>query len=173
VSDSVERFETYIYTYIHTYTLIFTVLVCIYLLTYFLTYLLTDWLAYLLTYLLIYLLTYLLTDLLTYWLTYLFIYLLTYYFMQQSPWEANSISASQKFPCILWNPKVNYYIHKCPSPVSILSQINTVHTAHPTSWRSILILSSCLRLGLPSGIDLYVNYWKGTEYLHYRNVRCG
>ena len=34
----------------------------------------------------------------------------------------------------------------------ILSQHNAVHTPHPTSWRSILILSSHRRLGLPSGL---------------------
>ena len=73
--------------------------------------------------------------------------------MEQSPsWEANRFTASQEIPRILWNPKVHYRIHKCSSPVPILSQLSPVHTPqHPTSWRSILILSSHLRLGLPSG----------------------
>ena len=44
------------------------------------------------------------------------------------------------------NPKVHYVIYKCP----ILSQINPVYAPHPTSLRFILILSSHLRLGLPS-----------------------
>ena len=42
--------------------------------------------------------------------------------------------------------------HKCPPPVPILIRLDPVHTPHPTSWRSILILSSHLRLGLPSGL---------------------
>jgi hypothetical protein len=73
--------------------------------------------------------------------------------MEQSPSsEANRFSASQEIPLILWNPKVHYRIHKCPPPVPILSQPNPVHTHHPTSRRSVLILSSHLRLGLSSGL---------------------
>ena len=53
-------------------------------------------------------------------------------------------------PSILWNPKVHYRTHKRPPPVPVLGQPNPVHT--PTSWRSILILSTHLRLGLPSGL---------------------
>ena len=73
--------------------------------------------------------------------------------MEQSPsWEANWFPASQEIPRISWKPKVHYCIHKCPPPVPILSQLDPVHTPHPTSWRFILILSSHLSLGLPSGL---------------------
>jgi hypothetical protein len=67
-----------------------------------------------------------------------------------SSWEAYRFSASQEIPRSLWNLYVHYYIHKFPPPVPTLSQLDSVHTPHPTSWRSILILSSHLRLGPPS-----------------------
>ena len=45
--------------------------------------------------------------------------------MQHSPsWETKQFSASQEIPHILWNR-----IHKCPSPVPILSQLDPVHTS--------------------------------------------
>ena len=66
--------------------------------------------------------------------------------------EANRFSASQEIPRILWNTKVHCCIHKRP-PLSIswASSIQSI-PPHPTSWRSILILSSHIRLGLPSGL---------------------
>jgi hypothetical protein len=77
-------------------------------------------------------------------------YLLTYSMKQSPSWEANWFAASQEIPRVLWNLKVHYRTHKRPPPVPILSQPNPVHT--PTSRRSVLILSSHLRLGLPSGL---------------------
>ena len=84
--------------------------------------------------------------------THLFTYLLTYSMVQSPSWEANWFAASQEIPLISRNPKVHSLTHKRPPPVSILGQPKPVHNPHPTSWRSILILSTHLRLGLHSGL---------------------
>ena len=84
--------------------------------------------------------------------TYILTYLLTYSMVQSPSWEANWFAASQEILRISRNPKVHYRTHKRPPPVSILaSPIQSIYP-HPTSWRSVLILSPHLRLGLPSGL---------------------
>jgi len=83
----------------------------------------------------------------------------------ESFWEANRFSDRKEIPRILWNPKVHYRIYTCPPPVhrkrwrielvqDSLGQLNPVRAPfQPKPWRSILILSSLPRLGLPSGFS--------------------
>jgi hypothetical protein len=67
--------------------------------------------------------------------------------------EAISCAATPELHRILWNPKVQHYIQKSHPLVYILSQTNPVHTTnHPISPSPISILSTHLRLGLPSGL---------------------
>jgi hypothetical protein len=47
---------------------------------------------------------------------------------QSSSCEADSYSASQKFPHLLWNPKVHYLVHKNPPLIPVVRHINSVHT---------------------------------------------
>ena len=73
--------------------------------------------------------------------------------MEQSPsWEANSPSASQEISRILWNPNVHYRVHKSSPHIPILNQINLIYAPIPLLEDPFLILSSHLRLGLPSGL---------------------
>jgi hypothetical protein len=93
--------------------------------------------------------SFMLSYLLTYFITYLLTYLLTHsltHSTQHSPsWEANRFAASQEIPRILCNPNVHYRIYKCPPPVSILSQLNPVHTTKSyflKVYQNIMFLST-------------------------------
>jgi hypothetical protein len=60
-------------------------------------------------------------------------------------------SASQDIPHLLWNPNVHYHVNKSQSLIPILRKVNVVYAHTPYFFKIILILSSHLRLGLPSG----------------------
>ena len=67
--------------------------------------------------------------------------------MEHSPsWDANQFSASQEIPYISWNLKVHYRIHLSLTWAPLFQSMPLLPT------RSILILSSHLHLGLPSGL---------------------
>jgi hypothetical protein len=68
-------------------------------------------------------------------------------------WRSRHLCAYSRTSTILWNPTVHYRPHNSPPLVPILNQINPFHTSS-TYLRSILILSTHLCLGLPSGLFL-------------------
>jgi len=116
-----------------------------------LTYLLINYLiTYIFNYLLINLITYILF---TYLLTYLHIKLLTYLFTPCSTVLIEKLTGSKlvkKFSALYGTRKfITAFTSARQLSLSWASSIQSV-PPHPSSWRSILILSSHLRLGLPS-----------------------
>jgi hypothetical protein len=80
--------------------------------------------------------------------------------MAQSPYlKANCSSASQEIPRILWTQKVYDFVHKNSPSVAIMSQLKPL-----PYWRSILVLSSHLRLDLLSGLFPIKFQYQGTVW---------
>jgi hypothetical protein len=69
--------------------------------------------------------------------------------MEQSPWGANSHSASREILHFLRNPKVHDRVHNSPPPIPMLSDESSQQLPKPGSLRRILKLSLHLCLGLP------------------------
>jgi hypothetical protein len=81
-------------------------------------------------------------------------FLLIYSIEQSSSWEAKRFADSQEIHHILRNPNVHYCITSTRHLSITWASSNPLHAPNTTSWRSIIILYSRLRLGLPSGLFL-------------------
>ena len=92
-----------------------------------------------------------------YLLTYLLTCLLTYYLLL-TPWcrvlleNLTGLQLVKKFPAFHGTRKFITALTRVRHPsLSWASPIQSIYP-HPTSWRSILIISTHLRLGLPCGL---------------------
>jgi hypothetical protein len=64
--------------------------------------------------------------------------------------EADIHSAGQEIPYLLWNPQVHYHVHKSPSLVPVLSQMNPIYNLDPFSPEiQFNIILSCMLYVLP------------------------
>jgi hypothetical protein len=63
-------------------------------------------------------------------------------------WKANSCSASQEIPLILFSQKVNHRVHKNPLLNLILNQMNEVNFLTLSFFEINLLIDSHPRLGL-------------------------
>jgi hypothetical protein len=86
------------------------------------------------------------------------------------PPEAANCAATQELQNILFNPKIHYSVHKSPPLIPILSNVNPVHSNPSISLRSVLILSTRLRIDLlidflPSAYVFFITWWGGTKSL--------
>jgi hypothetical protein len=61
-------------------------------------------------------------------------------------------------PHIVWNPKVNYPVHKSPPHVHILRQIDLVHALPSYSFNIYFNIILHLHVGLPSGYFRQVSH---------------
>jgi hypothetical protein len=64
--------------------------------------------------------------------------ILTYSMGHNPSWEITQLSASQKIPCSVWNPRVHYQVYKSLLPFSILFQDVSFPQASPSKhvWNS-------------------------------------
>jgi hypothetical protein len=82
-----------------------------------------------------------------------FKYLFTCLLTELSPsWEATNCAAPQELPSILWNPKVQYSVHKSPPLVSILSHIHPIHSIPSYLSKIHFNIVHPPTSGLPSGL---------------------
>jgi hypothetical protein len=67
-------------------------------------------------------------------------------------WEASSSPVSPEISCILWNQKVFYVFHKITTVVPVLIRSVPSTTSHLVFLRFVVIFSSHLLVGPPSGL---------------------
>jgi hypothetical protein len=79
--------------------------------------------------------------------------------MKQNPsWEADSHSASQEIPSFIWNPTVQYRVHKIPPPAPNLSHMNPVHNLFQINFNIIFPSTSRSPVTFPSDFPIKIMY---------------
>lgn len=77
-------------------------------------------------------------------------------YMQESSMEAVIRWSHRNIHRHLWNPQVQFYVHKTLLPVHILCQINPIHTLYTNSLKSIILSPSS---GSSKSLPLRFSNW--------------
>lgn len=112
--------------------------------------------------------------------------------MQMSlSWEANSCSDTQGIPSIIWNPKAHYHVHRSPTLVSMLSQLNPILIPPSyffkricniilhllpgdfgSSFQNFVYTSHMCYVRCPSRCDHPENMWRGVQLWSFSYAVC-
>lgn len=95
---------------------------------------------------------------------------------RSASWEADSRSPHEEIPCLMWNARVHYDVHKSPPLVPILSYMNSSTPTYPISLsiphQYLCVWSRLLHLGFPAKLFMWA-YFLTSPFTKSLSLNCG